>query len=41
MQSIATFICLLQVGAICLRYSHDDVIGQLRHVLLDNIHVSA
>jgi len=27
-QSVASkFICLLQVGAICLQYSHDDVIG--------------
>jgi len=24
MQSVVTFICLLQVGAICLQYSHDD-----------------
>jgi len=27
MQSVATFICLLQVGAICMQYSHDEVIG--------------
>jgi len=27
MQSVVKFICLLQVGAICLQYSHDDVIG--------------
>jgi len=26
-QSVAKFICLLQVGAISLQYSHDDVIG--------------
>jgi len=24
-QSVVKFICLLQVGAICLQYSHDDV----------------
>jgi len=28
MQSIVTFICLLQIGAIYLQYSHDDVIGK-------------
>jgi len=28
MQSVVTFICLLQVGAICVQYSHDDMIGQ-------------
>ena len=27
-QSVVKFICLLQVGAIFLQYSHDDVIGQ-------------
>jgi len=27
MQSIVKFICLLQVGTVCLQYSHDDVIG--------------
>ena len=27
-QSVVKFICLLQVGAICLQYSHDDVIGK-------------
>jgi len=26
-QSVVKFICLLQVGAICLQYSYDDVIG--------------
>jgi len=27
-QSVASkFICVLQVGAICLQYSNDDVIG--------------
>jgi len=27
MQSVVKFTCLLQVGAICLQYSHDDIIG--------------
>jgi len=27
MQSVVKFICLLQVGTICLQYSHDDIIG--------------
>jgi len=27
MQSVVKFICLLQVGAISLQYSHDDIIG--------------
>ena len=27
-RSVVKFICLLQVGAICLQYSHGDVIGQ-------------
>ena len=31
MQSVATVVCLLQVGAmiaiICMQYSHDDIIG--------------
>jgi len=39
MKSVVTFICLLQVGAICLQYSHacDDVIGisQIFIVLLE------
>jgi len=26
-QSVVKFICFLQVGAIFLQYSHDDVIG--------------
>ena len=26
-QNVVKFICLLQVGAISLQYSHDDVIG--------------
>jgi len=26
-QSVVKFISLLQVGAICLQYSHDDIIG--------------
>jgi len=26
-QSVVKFICSLQVGAICLQYSHDHVIG--------------
>ena len=34
MQSVVTFICLLQVCAICLRYSHDDVIGQLSQIFI-------
>jgi len=28
MQSVVTFICLLQVGAICVQYSRDDAIHQ-------------
>jgi len=28
-QSVVKFIYLLQVGAICLQYSHDDVIAWL------------
>ena len=28
MQSVVTFICLLQVGAICVQYSYDDDIGE-------------
>jgi len=27
LQSVVKFIVFLQVGAICLQYSHDDVIG--------------
>ena len=36
MQSIVTFICLLQIGAIYLQYSHGDVIGsQIFIVILE------
>jgi len=34
MQIVATFICLLQLGAICMQYSHDE------RICYGNIHLA-